>query len=103
MKEAFGSTSFGYGVCVLLGVSPKGQELGIIPVQCQFGRTLKGSFFGGYKSKDSVPLLVQEYMNGSLPTDKLITHHLSIVDVNKAIALLKSGQSLRTVIRHDAE
>ncbi|XP_037051021.1 alcohol dehydrogenase class-3-like [Bradysia coprophila] len=101
MKEAFGSTSLGYGVCVLLGVSPNGQELGIEPIQCQLGRTLKGSLFGGYKSKDSVPRLVQEYMDGLLPTDKLITHHLSLVEVNKAIELLKSGQTIRTVIHHE--
>lgn len=89
-------------MCVLLGVSPNNQELGVFPIQCQLGRTLKGSLFGGYKSKDSVPRLVQEYLDGLLPTDKLITHHVNIVDVNEAIALLKGGQSLRTVIYHSA-
>lgn len=101
MKDAYNSCSLGYGVCVLLGVSPPGQELGILPMYCQMGRTLKGSLFGGYKSKDSVPRLVQQYMDGLLDTDRLITHNMSLVDVNKAFDLLKSGQSLRTVIHHD--
>lgn len=100
MKAAYESTSLGYGVCVLLGVSPTGQELGILPIQCQLGRTLKGSLFGGYKSKDSVPRLVQQYMDGLLATDPLITHNMSLVDINKAFELLRSGQSLRTVIHH---
>lgn len=103
MKEAYESTSLGYGVCVLLGVSPTGQEMGILPIQCQIGRTLKGSLFGGYKSKDSVPRLVQQYMDGLLATDKLITHNMTLVDINKAFELLKSGQSLRTVIHHQHE
>lgn len=100
MKQAYESTSLGYGVCVLLGVSPNGEELGILPIHCQIGRTLKGSLFGGYKSKDSVPRLVQQYMDGLLPTDKLITHNMTLADINKAFDLLKSGQSLRTVIHH---
>lgn len=100
MKEAYESTSIGYGVCILLGVSGRGQELGIIPMHCQMGRTLKGSLFGGYKSKDSVPQLVQEYMDGLLATDKFITHNMTLVDINKAFDLLKNGQSLRTVIHH---
>lgn len=103
MKEAYESTTLGYGVCVLLGVCPKDQELGIVPIQCQMGRTLKGSLFGGYKSKDSVPQLVQQYMDGLLDTDKFITHRLSLVEVNKAFQLLKSGQSLRAVIQHQHE
>lgn len=103
MKDAYGSTTLGYGVCVLLGVSPSGQELGILPIQCQIGRTLKGSLFGGYKSKDSVPRLVQQYVDGSLATDKFITHNVTLDDINKAFDLLKSGQSLRTVIHHKRE
>lgn len=103
MKEAYASTSLGYGVCVLLGVSPTGQELGILPIECQLGRTLKGSLFGGYKSKDSVPRLVQQYVDGLLATDKFITHNMNLVDINKAFDLLKSGQSLRTVIHHQHE
>lgn len=100
MKEAFESTTIGYGVCTLLGVSPNGQELPIAPIHCQMGRTLKGSLFGGYKSKDSVPKLVQQYMDGLLATDKFITHNMPLVDINKAFDLLKNGQSLRTVIHH---
>ncbi|KAJ6649934.1 Alcohol dehydrogenase class-3 chain L [Pseudolycoriella hygida] len=103
MKEAFGATSFGYGTCVLLGVTPSGQELGVLPMHCQLGRSLKGSFFGGYKSKDSVPQLVQQYMDGELATDKIITHNLTLVDINKAFDLLKNGLSLRTVIHHEHE
>lgn len=100
MKEAYESTSIGYGVCVLLGIAPPGQELGILPSNPQMGRTLKGSYFGGYKSKDSVPVLVQQYIDGFLATDKFITHNMTLMDINKAFDLLKSGKSLRTVIHH---
>lgn len=85
-------------MCVLLGVSPDGQELGVLPIELQLGRSVVGTLFGGYKSKDSVPHLVQRYMDGKLDTDKLITHHLTLDEVNKSIELLKSGQSIRTII-----
>ena len=98
MKQAFESTALGYGVCVLIGVTPTGQEMSLLPIDFQTGRTLKGTLFGCYKSVDSVPKLVEEYMNGKLAIDKLITHNMSLDKINDAFDLLRDGKSIRSVI-----
>lgn len=98
MKQAFESAAFGYGVCVLIGVVPNGQEMSILPIDVQCGRTLKGTLFGCYKSVDSVPKLVEEYLSGKLNFDKMITHSMSLDNINDAFDLLREGKSIRTVI-----
>ena len=98
MRQAFESAVMGYGVCVLIGVTPTGQELSLLPVDIQTGRTLKGTFFGCYKSVDSVPKLVEDYLSGKLIIDKLITHNMSLDKINEAFELLRDGKSIRSVI-----
>lgn len=98
MRQAFESATLGYGVCVLIGVVPKGTEMQLLPIDLQTGRTLKGTWFGCYKSVDSVPKLVEEYLSGKLNIEKLITHNMPLEKINEAFDLLLSGKSIRTVI-----
>ena len=46
----------------------------------------------GYKSVDSVPQLVQDYMGGKVKVDEFITHNLPLDDINKAFDLMHSGE-----------
>lgn len=96
MHQAWNSTCLGDGVCVVIGICPSGSKMEIPPDIAQFGRTLKGSIFGQYKSRDDVPKLVDEHEKFSL--DKFITHTMPLDKINEAIELLKSGKSIRTVI-----
>lgn len=98
MQQAFLSCAVGYGVCVLIGVSPTGKAMNLLSIDFQVGRTLKGTLFGCYKSVDSVPILVEEYMSGKLNFDKMITHNMKLEQINDAFDLLRQGKSIRTVI-----
>lgn len=98
MKQAFESAAVGSGTCVLIGVAPTGHKMEILPIDFQVGRCLKGTLFGCYKSVDAVPKLVEEYLDGKLKIDKLITHTLPLDKINEAFELLKEGKSIRTVI-----
>lgn len=98
MRQAFESASIGYGVCVFIGVSPSGQEMKVMPIDFQLGRTLKGTLFGCYKSVDSVPKLVEEFLSGDISVDGFITHNMKLEQINEAFALMKEGKSIRTVI-----
>lgn len=98
MKQAFESAAVGYGVCVLIGVAPSGQELNILPIDFQTGRTLKGTLFGCYKSMDSIPALVEDYIAGKLQIDGLVTHTMNLENINDAFDLMRQGKSIRTVI-----
>ena len=46
-------------------------EIATRPFQLVTGRVWKGTAFGGYKSRDSVPGLVEEYMAGTLKVDQV--------------------------------
>ena len=53
---------------------------------------IKFSFIIGWKSKDSVPKLVDEYLDNSLALDEFITHTMDLDDVNTAFDLMLSGE-----------
>ncbi len=98
MKEAYEGATFGFGECILIGVVPSGQEISIQPIGLQLGRTLKGTFLGGYKGIDGVEKLVEDYSKGEFNIDQLITHNLPLENINEAFELLIKGESIRTVI-----
>lgn len=98
MKQAFESAAIGDGTCVLIGVAPSNVEMGLLPIDFQTGRTLKGTLFGCYKSIDSVPKLVEEYLSGKLNFDCMITHRMKFENINEAFDMLKKGKTIRTVL-----
>lgn len=90
-RAALESCHKGWGTSVIIGVAAAGQEISTKPFELIRGRTWTGSAFGGWKSKQSVPKLVDEYMSKKLPLDEFITHHFSIEKINEAFDLLHSG------------
>lgn len=97
MKQAYDSITFGHGVCVLIGIAPSGKNLDISPIEMQLGKSIVGSWYGGYKIHD-IPALVEKYLDGSLDLDSFITHNMKFDEINKAIDYLKCGKCVRTVI-----
>ncbi|XP_006152236.1 alcohol dehydrogenase E chain [Tupaia chinensis] len=86
------------GVSVIVGVPPGSQTLSVDPMLLLTGRTWKGAIFGGFKSKDSVPKLVADFMAKKFSLDPLITHVLPFEKINEGFDLLRSGKSIRTVL-----
>lgn len=99
MREALEAAHKGWGVSCIVGVAKAGQEISTRPFQLVTGRTWKGTAFGGYKSKDSVPRLVDEYLAGTFKLDEFITHNFELSQLNEAIKVLHDGKSLRSVIK----
>ncbi|VDP01381.1 unnamed protein product [Heligmosomoides polygyrus] len=52
----------------------------------------------GWKSVDSVPQLVEDYMEKKIKIDEFITHHFALSEINDAFSVLHRGESLRSVI-----
>lgn len=50
------------------------------------------SAFSGFKSKDSVPKLVTDFMAKKFPLDPLITHISPFEKINEGFELLRSGK-----------
>ena len=68
------------------------------PFQLVTGRVWRGTAFGGWKSRDSVPKLVEEYLKGELKLDEFITGHMPLTEINEAFEAMHAGKALRTII-----
>lgn len=88
----------GWGVSVIVGVAPSGTEISTRPFQLVTGRTWKGTAFGGWKSVESAPKLVDAYMQKELMIDEFITHTMDLDKINEAFDLLHRGESIRSVV-----
>lgn len=98
MRQALEAAHKGWGVSVIIGVAAAGQEISTRPFQLVTGRTWKGTAFGGWKSRDSVPMLVNKYMTKKLKIDEFITHVMPLDRINESFDLMHAGKSLRAVI-----
>lgn len=99
MRAALESCHKGWGTSVIIGVAASGQEISTRPFQLVTGRTWKGTAFGGWKSVDDVPKLVQDYLNKKMLVDEFITHTMAIDKINEAFDLMHEGKSIRSVIK----
>jgi len=98
MHSALVACHKGWGESVIIGVAGKGQEISCRPFLLVTGRVWKGTAFGGYKSVDSVPQLVEDYLNKKIIIDKFVTHNKPMDEINEAFTLMHEGKSLRTVV-----
>ncbi|XP_073445617.1 alcohol dehydrogenase 1-like [Dendrobates tinctorius] len=98
MKSALLSSHYGCGKTVIVGVAPSNATLTLDPMCLLTGRVLAGAVFGGWKSKDDVPKLVDDYLNKKFEFDGLITHNLPLEKINEGFELLRKGESIRTVL-----
>lgn len=99
MRAALESCIRGWGVSVIVGVAEAGREIATRPFQLVTGRTWKGTAFGGWKSVESVPKLVTQYLNKELMVDEFITHTMSIEEINEAFTLMHEGKSIRSIVK----
>ncbi|MBL4731722.1 MAG: S-(hydroxymethyl)glutathione dehydrogenase/class III alcohol dehydrogenase [Rhizobiaceae bacterium] len=98
MRAALECTHKGWGESIIIGVAGAGQEISTRPFQLVTGRTWRGTAFGGARGRTDVPKIVDWYMEGKIQIDPMITHILSLEDINKGFDLMHSGESIRSVV-----
>ncbi|MBA2964033.1 MULTISPECIES: S-(hydroxymethyl)glutathione dehydrogenase/class III alcohol dehydrogenase [Ramlibacter] len=98
MRQALECCHKGWGQSIIIGVAEAGAEISTRPFQLVTGRQWKGSAFGGARGRTDVPKIVDWYMDGKINIDDLITHTLRLEDINKGFELMKSGESIRSVV-----
>jgi len=98
MRDALECCHMGWGVSTIIGVAGAGQEICTRPFQLVTGRTWKGTAFGGVKGRSELPGYVENYMNGKIEIDKMVTHTMPLEDINRAFELMHEGKSIRSVI-----
>jgi S-(hydroxymethyl)glutathione dehydrogenase/alcohol dehydrogenase len=98
MRQALECCHRGWGVSTVIGVAEAGKEISTRPFQLVTGRVWQGSAFGGARGRTDVPKIVDWYMNGKIEIDPMITHVLSLEEINKGFDLMHAGESIRSVV-----
>uniref|UniRef100_A0A8C3YFV3 Alcohol dehydrogenase 1-like n=1 Tax=Catagonus wagneri TaxID=51154 RepID=A0A8C3YFV3_9CETA len=93
MVAAWESCHLSYGVCVITGVAPPNTPFSLDGGNAFTGRTLKGTCLGDYKTRDSFPQLVTDYLQNKINIDPLITHQLPFNQLHKAFELYRAGKA----------
>ena len=98
MRTALECAHKGWGESVIIGVAGAGQEIRTRPFQLVTGRVWRGTAFGGARGRTDVPRIVDWYMEGKIDIDSLITHTMPLADIDKGFALMRAGESIRSVV-----
>lgn len=100
MRDALESAHKGWGESIIIGVAGAGQEISTRPFQLVTGRSWRGTAFGGARGRTDVPQIVDWYMDGKIEIDPMITHKLSLDEINKGFDLMHQGKSIRAVVTY---
>ena len=99
MRQAVESARMGWGLCTVVGIAGKGETLDVIPRFLITGRRIAGSSFGGLKGPEQVPRLVDRWLAGEIDVRPLLSHELSLDEVNRGFELMEAQDGIRSVIR----
>jgi S-(hydroxymethyl)glutathione dehydrogenase/alcohol dehydrogenase len=98
MRTALECAHRGWGESIIIGVAEAGKEISTRPFQLVTGRVWKGTAFGGARGRTDTPKIVDWYMDGKIAIDPMITHVLSLEDINKGFDLMHAGESIRSIV-----
>ncbi|MGO4407271.1 S-(hydroxymethyl)glutathione dehydrogenase/class III alcohol dehydrogenase [Bosea sp. RAF48] len=98
MRQALECCHRGWGESIIIGVAEAGKEIATRPFQLVTGRVWKGTAFGGARGRTDVPKIVDWYMEGKINIDDLITHKLTLEEINHGFDLMHEGKSIRSVV-----
>jgi S-(hydroxymethyl)glutathione dehydrogenase / alcohol dehydrogenase len=98
MRTALECCHRGWGTSIIIGVAEAGKEISTRPFQLVTGRNWRGTAFGGAKGRTDVPKIVDWYMDGKIAIDPMITHTLTLDEINRGFDLMHAGESIRSVV-----
>ena len=100
MRAALECAHKGWGESIIIGVAPAGAEISTRPFQLVTGRVWRGTAFGGASGRTDVPKIVDWYMDGKIEIDPMITHKLTLDQINEGFDLMHKGESIRAVVEY---
>jgi len=96
-RQAYDSTRRG-GTTVVVGMAPTGAEIPIPATIAGSSKTVKGCFYGSTRPSVDFPRLVDFYLQGRLPLDKIISRRYRFDEINEAFAALGRGDNARGIV-----
>ena len=101
LADAYAATRRG-GVTTTVGLPDPSQVLEIQAVSLVAEeRTLRGSYLGSSVPARDIPRFVELHREGRLPVERLLTHRLTLDEVNEGFDRLASGEAVRQAIVFD--
>src|SRR4029077_7733910 len=87
-----------WGLATMIGVAGKGETLDIVPRLLITGRRVTGSSFGGVRGRTQVPQLGGRWLAGEIDVDSLLSHRLTLDEVNRGFELMEAQDGIRSII-----
>jgi Zn-dependent alcohol dehydrogenase len=98
LADAYAATRRG-GTTVTVGLPHPERMLSIPAVSLVAEeRTLKGSYLGSSVPARDLPRFIELFRGGRLPVDRLLTHRLTLDEVNEGFDRLARGEAVRQAI-----
>lgn len=86
------------GTATILGMIAPGNNVSLPGPTFLTGKKIQGSLLGSTRFPIDMPRLVQMYLDGLLDLDTMVAERIRLEDVNDALAKLRKGDSVRSVI-----
>lgn len=86
------------GMTVLLGKTNVDEQVSLRWGTMMGERRIMRSSYGGARPRRDFPLLAQAYLDGKLLLDELITHRLTLEDINDGFDAMTKGEVIRAVV-----
>jgi aryl-alcohol dehydrogenase len=86
------------GICGVIGGAPPGTELRVPYSELLAGRTVRGIVQGDSIPELFIPALIDLYLQGRFPFDRLITFY-PFAQINEAAAASEHGETVKPVLR----
>lgn len=88
------------GTVVTAGLPNPEARMSLAPVTLTAGeKSLKGSYMGSCVPMRDIPRFAEMMMTGKLPIEKLVTHELTLDQINEGFERLADGSAIRQLIR----
>ena len=97
LEKAFALTGSA-GRCVIFGVMPHDRKLSLNTLPLHFGKVLTGSHGGDSRPAEDIPRLLRMMRGGRFDLSGMVSHRCKLTEVNDAIAVMRAGESVHTVI-----
>jgi S-(hydroxymethyl)glutathione dehydrogenase/alcohol dehydrogenase len=99
LAQAYAAVRRG-GTVVAVGLPPEG-AVAELPASdlAREEKVITGSFYGSCSPQVDMPIVLDFYMDGRLPLDRLISRSYALEEINEAFAAMNAGDVARTVIK----
>jgi Zn-dependent alcohol dehydrogenase len=91
------------GTAVVVGVAPRGMEVSLPAIELLGEKTLTGSYYGSSDVAKAIVGAAQLLLDGRLGLDEVVSHVISLDQVEAAFDRLRHGEGARSVVVIDEQ